>query len=138
QRNARFLVAALARMDRGAGRRTRARPQDRRKAKFARGGAGLLCPRPRLSQRISAFMHFDPPLLPAVLVQRYKRFLFDAVLEDGRGITGFCPNTGSMRGLTTPGSRIWLSQHESPTRRYRHVLEMVEVAGHVIGINTGL
>ena len=83
-------------------------------------------------------MHFDPPLLPAVLVQRYKRFLFDAVLEDGRAITGSCPNTGSMRGLTTPGSCIWLSQHESPTRKYRHMLEMVEVADHVVGINTGL
>ena len=83
-------------------------------------------------------MLFDRPLVPAVLVQRYKRFLFDAVLEDGRTITGSCPNTGSMRGLTTPGSRIWLSEHDSPTRKYRHMFEMVEVGGTVVGINTGL
>ena len=57
-------------------------------------------------------MIFDPPLVPATLVQRYKRFLFDAVLDDGTAITGSCPNTGSMRGLTTPGSRIWLSEHD--------------------------
>ncbi len=83
-------------------------------------------------------MHFESPLVPAILVQRYKRFLFDAVLEDGREITGFCPNTGSMRGLTTPGSRIWLSEHDSPTRKYRYMLELVEVDGAAIGINTGL
>lgn len=83
-------------------------------------------------------MLFDRPLVPAVLIQRYKRFLFDATLDDGRTITGFCPNTGSMRGLTTPGSRIWLSEHDSLTRKYRHMLEMVEVDGTLVGVNTAL
>jgi sugar fermentation stimulation protein A len=83
-------------------------------------------------------MIFDPPLVPARLLQRYKRFLFDAVLDDGTPFTGSCPNTGSMRGLTTPGSRIWVSLHDSPTRKYRHMFEMVEVHGETIGINTGL
>jgi len=83
-------------------------------------------------------MRFDSPLVPATLVSRYKRFLFDAVLDNGTAITGSCPNTGSMRGLTTPGSRIWLSEHDSPTRKYRHMLEMVEADGTVVGINTGM
>lgn len=83
-------------------------------------------------------MRFSPPLVPARLVQRYKRFLFDAVLDDGTVFTGSCPNTGSMRGLTEPGSRIWVSLHDSPTRKYRHMFEMVEVEGEIIGINTGL
>ena len=83
-------------------------------------------------------MIFDRPLVPAVLLQRYKRFLFDAVLEDGSAITGFCPNTGSMRGLTAPGSCVWLSEHDSPSRKYRHMLEMVEVGDTVVGLNTGL
>lgn len=83
-------------------------------------------------------MQFHPPLIPATLISRYKRFLFDAVLDDGTEITGSCPNTGSMRGLTTPGSRIWLSQHDSVTRKYRHMLELVEADGTVVGINTGL
>lgn len=83
-------------------------------------------------------MRFDPPLIPATLVQRYKRFLFDAVLEDGAAITGSCANTGSMRGLTTPGSRIWLSEHDSPTRKYRHVFEMIEAEGEMVGVNTGM
>lgn len=83
-------------------------------------------------------MIFDSPLIPGTLISRYKRFLFDAVLEDGSEITGSCPNTGSMRGLTTPGSRIWLSEHDSPTRKYRHMLEMVEADDTVVGINTGM
>lgn len=83
-------------------------------------------------------MIFDPPLVSATLVQRYKRFLFDAVLDDGTPITGSCPNTGSMQGLTAPGSRIWMSLHDSPTRKYRHMLEMVDVDGTPIDINTGL
>lgn len=83
-------------------------------------------------------MLFDSPLVPATLVSRYKRFLFDAVLDDGTAITGSCPNTGSMRGLTTPGSRIWMSAHDSPTRKHRYMLELVEADGTVVGINTGM
>jgi sugar fermentation stimulation protein A len=83
-------------------------------------------------------MLFDHPLLPARLIARYKRFLFDAELENGEIITGFCPNTGSMRGLTTPGSRIWLSEHDSPTRKYRHVFELIEADGTLVGVNTAM
>lgn len=84
-------------------------------------------------------MQFDPPLIPARLLRRYKRFLFDAVLDDGREITGSCPNTGSMLGLTDPGSRIWLSQHETgPTRKFRHRFELIEVGGVTVGVNSSM
>ncbi len=83
-------------------------------------------------------MRFDPPLVSGTLFQRYKRFLFDAVLDDGTAITGSCPNTGSMRGLTAPGSRIWMSESDSATRKHRHRLELVEADDTVVGINTGL
>jgi sugar fermentation stimulation protein A len=83
-------------------------------------------------------MQFEKPLTPARLISRYKRFLFDAELETGEIITGSCPNTGSMQGLTTPGSRIWLSEHESPTRKYRHVFEMIEADGTTVGVNTAM
>lgn len=83
-------------------------------------------------------MIFSPPLIPARLLRRYKRFLFDAVLDDGTEITGFCPNTGSMRGLTEPGSRIWLSRHDTATRKYAYALELVEADGTVVGVNTAL
>ena len=61
-------------------------------------------------------MKFDPPLVSGTLVQRYKRFLFDAILDDGTAITGSCPNTGSMRGLTAPGSRVWTASIPSERR----------------------
>ena len=83
-------------------------------------------------------MKFDPPLVSGTLVQRYKRFLFDAILDDGTAITGSCPNTGSMRGLTAPGSRVWMSESDSPTRKHRHRLELVEADDTVVGINTSL
>lgn len=82
-------------------------------------------------------MKFPRPLVPARLVRRYKRFLFDALLDTGELITGSCPNTGSMAGLTTPGSRVWLETHEGATRKYRHSLELVEADGTLVGINTG-
>lgn len=82
-------------------------------------------------------MRFDPPLIPATLVRRYKRFLFDAELESGEMVTGFCPNTGSMRGLTTPGSKCYLTGHSGGTRKYSRALELVEADGTLVGINTG-
>jgi sugar fermentation stimulation protein A len=42
-----------------------------------------------------------------------------------------------MRGLTTPGSRCYLTQHSGGTRKYRHALELVEANNTLVGINTG-
>ncbi len=71
-------------------------------------------------------MDFPTPLLRGRLIKRYKRFLCDVELEDGSVITATCANTGSMKGLVNPGATIWLSESDSPTRKYRHTWEMVE------------
>ena len=85
-------------------------------------------------------MRFKSPLLRGRLVKRYKRFLADVALDSGGMITATCSNTGSMLGLTEPGSVVWLSESDSPTRKYRHTWEMVEAdlgKGPVmVGINT--
>jgi len=85
-------------------------------------------------------MKFSTPLIPGQLVKRYKRFLADVTLASGETVTATCPNTGSMMGLTTPGSRVWLSESDSPTRKYRHTWELIETdlgAGpSLVGINT--
>ena len=87
-------------------------------------------------------MRFASPLLRGTLLQRYKRFLADVRLDDGRLITATCPNTGSMLGLSAPGSIIWLSESDSPTRKYRFTWELVEanlgMGPTLVGINSGL
>lgn len=85
-------------------------------------------------------MKFAQQLIEGRLIRRYKRFLADVQLP-GEVVTAACPNTGSMMGCAEAGSRVWLSVHESPTRKYRHTWEIVEVAGAkpvMVGINTGL
>lgn len=83
-------------------------------------------------------MIFASPLVTGTLVQRYKRFLADIVLDNGNAITSSVPNTGSMLGLTDPGIKVWLSYSDDLKRKYPHTLQMVEVSGHIVGINTGL
>ena len=86
-------------------------------------------------------MRLPSPLHRGTLIQRYKRFLADVRLDDGRLVTATCPNTGSMIGLTAPGSAVWLSESDSPTRKYRFTWELVEVdlgqGPLLVGINTG-
>jgi sugar fermentation stimulation protein A len=86
-------------------------------------------------------MRFPRPLIRGTLIQRYKRFLADVRLADGSVVTASCPNTGSMMGLVAPGSVVWLSESDSPTRKYRHTWEMVEAdlgqGPTLVGINTG-
>lgn len=85
-------------------------------------------------------MRFPTPLLPGLLIQRYKRFLADVRLASGETVTATCPNTGSMLGLVAPGSPVWLSQSDSPTRKYRHTWELVQAdlgkGPALVGINT--
>lgn len=85
-------------------------------------------------------MDFPCPLIRGTLIQRYKRFLADVRLESGETVTATCPNTGSMMGLTTPGLPVWLSTSDSPTRKYKHTWELLEVdlgkGPAIVGINT--
>ena len=82
-------------------------------------------------------MKFKSPLVRGKLVRRYKRFLTDVLLDTGETITAACANTGSMLGLTEPGNSVWLSRSESPTRKYPHSWELVDIPDiGLVGINT--
>ena len=82
-------------------------------------------------------MLYRQALVEGRLIRRYKRFLADIQLESGV-VTAACPNTGSLMGCCEPGSRVWLSEHESATRKYRHTWELVQVGRTMVGINTGM
>ena len=85
-------------------------------------------------------MRFSAPLIPATLVKRYKRFLADVMLTSGETITAHVANPGAMTGLATPGSRVWLSKSDNPSRKLPYSWELIEVdlgAGpELVGVNT--
>lgn len=82
-------------------------------------------------------MRFPTPLVPAVLIRRYKRFLADIRLQDGREVTAHCPNPGSMIGLAEPGARIWVEPNQNPARKLGYGWRLNELEnGHFVGIDT--
>ena len=85
-------------------------------------------------------MRFPAPLIPAILVKRYKRFLADVVLPSGETITVHCANPGSMIGLSAQGARVWLSKSAKAKRKLAHSWELIEVdlggGLELVGINT--
>src|SRR5690606_23894231 len=96
--------------------------------RIAPAGAGSGADRARSAELVRMLIPFDRPLLGGRLVRRYKRFLADVVLDDGRELTLHCPNTGSMKNCGEPGSRVWIDLHQRPGRKLPGTWELVETA----------
>ena len=84
-------------------------------------------------------MRFEAPLVPARLIRRYKRFLADCRLGDGREVTAHCANPGAMTGLAEPGTLAWLLPVSDPKKKLRWSWKLAELeTGALACIDTGL
>ena len=76
-------------------------------------------------------MQFTPPLIKALLIKRYKRFLADVMVFNDEGMlisaTAHCPNTGSMKNCQAPQAEIWCSRSDNPKRKYPLTWELIKM-----------
>ncbi len=88
-------------------------------------------------------MQFNPPLLKATLIKRYKRFLADVSHTEPDGekseFTVHCPNTGSMKNCWSEGDTVYLLDSKNPKRKYQYTwISSHSLDGHWICLNTHL
>jgi len=83
-------------------------------------------------------MAYEYPVKPvkAILVRRYKRFLVDVRLEDGRIVTAHCTNTGSLKSCLIPGAPVLLTPANSSRRKTPYTWESIYIDGGWVGVNT--
>jgi len=81
-------------------------------------------------------VQFDRQLIHGRLIRRYKRFLADVALDDGREVTAHCTNSGSMKSCLEEGAPVYLSPVADPSRKTRYTWEMIRIGGDWVGINT--
>lgn len=81
-------------------------------------------------------MRFTSPLVRGTLVRRYKRFLADVLLDDGREVIAHVANSGAMLGTSAPGLEVWLSAALNPARKLAWNWELCRVEDALVGVNT--
>ncbi|MFQ5565262.1 MAG: DNA/RNA nuclease SfsA [Paracoccaceae bacterium] len=83
-------------------------------------------------------MEFAAPLVPGLLLRRYKRFLADIELAGGEVITAHCANPGAMTGLNMPGLKVWVEPNDDPRKKLKYGWRLIEFANHWAGIDTSI
>ena len=80
-------------------------------------------------------MNFENELISGTFVKRYKRFFVDVIIKN-KIITCHCPNTGSMMGLLKKGNKVWISKSNNLKRKLPYTLQIIEINGNKVGVNT--
>ncbi|MFN8655421.1 MAG: DNA/RNA nuclease SfsA [Candidatus Obscuribacterales bacterium] len=80
-------------------------------------------------------MPLSEPLVGAKLLRRYKRFLADVELPDGRVIVVHCPNPGSMLGVCDAGAPIYLRPAQAQ-RKLPFSWVLIGVGDYLVNVDT--
>lgn len=83
-------------------------------------------------------MQFQTPLLRGKLIRRYKRFLSDITLKDGREVVAHCANPGAMTGMAEPGMEVWVEPNDDPKRKLKFSWKLCDLGGDFVTVDTGL
>ena len=84
-------------------------------------------------------MIFDPPLIKATLLKRYRRFLTDIKTDSGEILTIHCPNTGSMMNCILENSDAWYQPSTDPNRKTKGTWVIATTPFHrLANVNTHL
>ena len=78
-----------------------------------------------------------PPLIAGRFVRRDNRFRVTVQVE-GTPAAAHLPNSGRLRELLTPGRVCWLASFDSPRRKTRFDLTLVEFAGVLVSVDARL
>jgi len=81
-------------------------------------------------------MRFSDPLIRGRFIKRYKRFLTDVELQNGKVVVAHCANSGSMLSVNDPGAEVWISPAKNPDRKLRYTWEIIRIGQTLVGVNT--
>ncbi len=71
------------------------------------------------------------PWLKGVLLRRYKQFLCDVRLKDGRCVVAHMADRGRLEGIVEPGAQVYVSHQSSEKRKTEYSLVMVDTPNSV-------
>jgi len=90
-----------------------------------------------VSSSVKPENQIEETLLEARLLRRYKRFLADVEMEgESEPVTVHCPNPGSMLGVASEGSTIWLRRARNPNAKLKYGWVLSEVDGGYVSVDT--
>ena len=82
-------------------------------------------------------MVYKDIILKGTLVKRYKRFFAD-IKVNGKILTSYCPNTGSLEGLLAEGNDVLIAKVDNPKAKLKYRLEAIKSNNVFVGVNTSL